>query len=609
MIKKYTFIFLIIIIVISLTVYFLIELNISGDNNKNSVKSNYSYTVENKIIILDKNNESYVSGKKEPYNKKYYDSCFRLSVNYFHKNLDSAEIILNRMLLQSRSENSKYGMTLAYAELTINNAEKGEINNAYNCLEKGYLAYDGLCVPKLYAFLNLSEGFLNYKADNYYEACQAIFRAYKIYETLKDEHWMSKCNSLLSLQFYQLADYDNAIKYLRKVIKYEEKTKSYRSLCADYQNMGMFMVYNSSYDSANIYLNRSIALLKKVPSLMVLAAIYEIKGEMFSNQKKFDSAIYYLNKAKEIAFQAKDNFRFVSASYDLGNIAQQKSDLNLAGLYYLQGVDFAKKYGLKDLTLEGYKELSTIAYRYGNLQKAYDYNNKYLELREKDAKDKNESIAKSLEIQEIYEKYRKKILVEQQIQQSQLKISRRFVLILCILLIVLILFIIYFVKWAKLRHKQIIMEKQNLNAQIGVKKKELSVILMEQTKDSEQINSFLKELNEKLASLPEDNQKNIYKLINQLKNQQDKKIWEEFEIRFKNENEIYFNALKNVCPVLTPAEIKICLLLRLNMSTKDIATILFKSESSVEVDRARIRKKLGITNQNISLTDHLLTIG
>jgi DNA-binding CsgD family transcriptional regulator len=373
--------------------------------------------------------------------------------------------------------------------------------------------------------------------------------------------------------------------------------------------MGMFMVYNSSYDSANIYLNRSIALLKKVPSLMVLAAIYEIKGEMFSNQKKFDSAIYYLNKAKEIAFQAKDNFRFVSASYDLGNIAQQKSDLNLAGLYYLQGVDFAKKYGLKDLTLEGYKELSTIAYRYGNLQKAYDYNNKYLELREKDAKDKNESIAKSLEIQEIYEKYRKKILVEQQIQQSQLKISRRFVLILCILLIVLILFIIYFVKWAKLRHKQIIMEKQNLNAQIGVKKKELSVILMEQTKDSEQINSFLKELNEKLASLPEDNQKNIYKLINQLKNQQDKKIWEEFEIRFKNENEIYFNALKNVCPVLTPAEIKICLLLRLNMSTKDIATILFKSESSVEVDRARIRKKLGITNQNISLTDHLLTIG
>jgi DNA-binding CsgD family transcriptional regulator len=132
---------------------------------------------------------------------------------------------------------------------------------------------------------------------------------------------------------------------------------------------------------------------------------------------------------------------------------------------------------------------------------------------------------------------------------------------------------------------------------------------MEQTKDSEQINSFLKELNEKLASLPEDNQKNIYKLINQLKNQQDKKIWEEFEIRFKNENEIYFNALKNVCPVLTPAEIKICLLLRLNMSTKDIATILFKSESSVEVDRARIRKKLGITNQNISLTDHLLTIG
>ncbi|MCK9205047.1 MAG: LuxR family transcriptional regulator [Bacteroidales bacterium] len=513
------------------------------------------------------------------------------------------------MLLRAKAENNKYGISLAYAESAFNHAEKGDLNNAYNALEKGYLAYDGLDLPKLYAFLNVSEGFVNYKAGDFFESCQSVLKGYKIYESLHDFHWMAKCNSLISLQYYQLEDYDNAIEYLRKVIDYEEKGKNNKSLASDYQNMGMYMMYSGAYDSAIIYLNRSLALLEKKPSLMVLSAVYEIKGEMFSKQHLFDSATIYLSKSRDIAIQQKNGPRYISTTYSLGSIAQKKSDLKVAEQLYIQGNDSAQKYELRDQIFEGYLELFNIAYKAGKYKQAYEYYNQYQKFRDEESRKKNKSIAALLEIQNRYEHYYQKLLAKQQLQQYQLKVKNSFILILFLLLIVLALLIVFFYKWAKLRQQYMIREKNSLNTEIGIKKKELSVILKEQMKDNESINCFLKEMDDKVEGLGENNRKVFSKMVSQFKNQHDKKIWEEFEIRFKNENEVFYNILSKTYDTLTPAELKICLLLRIDMPTKDIATVLFKSEASIEVDRSRIRKKLGINNRNINLTEFLITLG
>jgi DNA-binding CsgD family transcriptional regulator len=51
-------------------------------------------------------------------------------------------------------------------------------------------------------------------------------------------------------------------------------------------------------------------------------------------------------------------------------------------------------------------------------------------------------------------------------------------------------------------------------------------------------------------------------------------------------------ALLKICPQLTPMELKICSLLKLHLSTKQVAGLLHTSVRNIENHRYRIRKKL-----------------
>jgi len=64
-------------------------------------------------------------------------------------------------------------------------------------------------------------------------------------------------------------------------------------------------------------------------------------------------------------------------------------------------------------------------------------------------------------------------------------------------------------------------------------------------------------------------------------------LWEEFEIRFRDIHEEFYNSLIERFPELTKSEIRLCTLLRLDLNTKEIANMLDKSTASIEVYRAK----------------------
>ena len=73
-----------------------------------------------------------------------------------------------------------------------------------------------------------------------------------------------------------------------------------------------------------------------------------------------------------------------------------------------------------------------------------------------------------------------------------------------------------------------------------------------------------------------------------------KDYWKEFELRFKNANPDFENKLIAAYPILTRNDIQFCSLLKLNLSYKEIASLLQISYESAVTKKYRIKKKIGI---------------
>ncbi|MCU0347405.1 MAG: hypothetical protein MUC59_10705 [Saprospiraceae bacterium] len=77
--------------------------------------------------------------------------------------------------------------------------------------------------------------------------------------------------------------------------------------------------------------------------------------------------------------------------------------------------------------------------------------------------------------------------------------------------------------------------------------------------------------------------------------------WKQFEYHFDQVHGDFLNRLREQFQELTPNEQKLCALLRLNLSTKEISNLMSISLRGVEIARYRLRKKLGLDQgQNLS---------
>ncbi|MEZ5038772.1 MAG: triple tyrosine motif-containing protein [Saprospiraceae bacterium] len=120
-----------------------------------------------------------------------------------------------------------------------------------------------------------------------------------------------------------------------------------------------------------------------------------------------------------------------------------------------------------------------------------------------------------------------------------------------------------------------------------------------------QIKERLSEMKkEKGAAFSSQQYHSIIQLINeQLHSRQD---WELFERNFNEVHEDFFRRLKIQHPSLTPGDLKVAAYLRMNLSSKEIAPLLFITIRGVENKRYRLRKKIGLPNED-NLTAYLIT--
>lgn len=161
------------------------------------------------------------------------------------------------------------------------------------------------------------------------------------------------------------------------------------------------------------------------------------------------------------------------------------------------------------------------------------------------------------------------------------------------------------------REKEIIeLKNEKLQADIEHKNTQLASTAMNLVRKMEVFSKIKDDLNafkhnEEFKGGSKEFQKIIRLIDSELDVTQE---WEQFTEHFDQVHSNFLKKLKEQWPDLTPTELKLAAYLRLNLTSKEIAHLMSISIRGVETGRYRLRKKLGLTSNETSLYDFLISI-
>jgi AraC family chitin signaling transcriptional activator len=145
-------------------------------------------------------------------------------------------------------------------------------------------------------------------------------------------------------------------------------------------------------------------------------------------------------------------------------------------------------------------------------------------------------------------------------------------------------------------------KNEQLNQSIENKNRELAISTMSMIKKNSLLGSIKAEL-QSLSNL--SGLSSVIRIIDHNINNDDD--WNFFEVAFNNADQDFLKKIKEIHPNLTPNDLRLCAYLRLNLSSKEIASLLNITSKSVEIKRYRLRKRMNLEH-GTNLISYILSV-
>lgn len=148
-----------------------------------------------------------------------------------------------------------------------------------------------------------------------------------------------------------------------------------------------------------------------------------------------------------------------------------------------------------------------------------------------------------------------------------------------------------------------------VSKQINRTNKELTTLALTIAQKNEMLLTLFVQLQETMNMIKGSESRNaLQQIMNELLSELDtEKSWSEFSEKFTSLHKTFLATLQQKYPNLSQTEQRMCALLKINLSTKDIANILGFEENTIEVYRKRIRKKMGL-DKSVNLVTHIASL-
>ncbi len=450
-----------------------------------------------------------------------------------------------------------------------------------------------------------------------YEGC--ITTLYDIQQLLKNNKQAiiyGKANDLMSKCYCTLSDYTTAIRLNKEATDVFKLHNDSTLLASAYNSRGIIHAHLEEYTQADYYFKLALKINRKKKNVKYIATnlnnlcIY--KGD-FNEKICYIKEAIVINKNLEVKWSIAENYNNMGKQYFY---AKRYTE----ALYILkQAYDIASSIEAKGLICDNYEYSAMIYNELGNYKAAYEKTVSLFNLtREIQSINKLLSIERNLSQKQLQEQQLNAELQRQHYQINLWNIYLTAAIVVICLLAIICLFI--FQRYKRRKKMELIKTRYQLEqseheiAKLKVQQQELDIknikqVLNNSVKETTDVAIFMQTRNELLDKIY-DQIKECYKLnqtdiVPQLKrinafikqNQANNKTNNNILNLIEKKSQEFIERLTLKHPSLTHGEVHLASLLRVDISTKDIAILTGNSPKSINMSRYRLRKSLNLESE------------
>ncbi len=325
-------------------------------------------------------------------------------------------------------------------------------------------------LPQIEAYAKA--GILYKNEDHWNEAITYLLKAFKGFEEIENpKRQADVAQSIGSIQ-RKLGNLVIAEQYYLKSLELR-RTISYSSeLMHSYNNLGNLYKEKEEYSKAINHYQKAISFSEELGHKKERGRFFYNLATVYQFEEKYPQAKSYYQKALVYKQHEKDTLGLINTYNELAFIALQEDKPSIGQGYLLKSKNLLRIFPSKDSELRFLKVTSKYYEKIGNFKKALEVERAYTQLYHEIYNEKQTAHVQAL--QERFESQQKKELIEALsfqrdeqkgiINQQELVIKRRNLLIVIFSMIIGIVLILYFLFQQKQKNKNQQIELEKLQA-------------------------------------------------------------------------------------------------------------------------------------------------
>nr|WP_299387070.1 tetratricopeptide repeat protein [Allomuricauda sp.] len=462
-------------------------------------------------------------------------------------------------------------------------------------------------LPIVQGHINLGEYY--HKMGLHLEAMNQFNLALGKLTPQKMDSLYTRLNTNIGKVYLALNNFSLAQQYFEDIEASANERKDLKVQATALGLLGSCFEKQGIYPKALEHQEKSLNLFKRLNDAQGIAVTHENIGSIYEDLEQFDLAHAFFEKAHGY-FEGSQTFAEANVLNNLGDTFRKTGHYADALKYTKKALEVAQHLNDYHLLESAHKDLSKTYALMGNFQFAHDelvqskdYNNALLETR---------NFNQLNILQTIYETNKKEAEIRLLKEQNKVSTAKQNLLWVALFASATI-FTILFIYWGRKRKAKIKIqeyrqrmlkaeldkkeiEEKNLQNEVQLKTASLSRYSLHLSQKNKILLDLANTLRNIVGRQHMDTNAKIKQLVKEIDfNLQQEHEWDEFMNFFR---EIHPEFIKKLAELseghLSPAELRLGMLLRLNLSSKEIASILRVTPDSVRVARYRLRKKLPI---------------